>query len=175
MRLLFVLSIFLLLYNPLTSQNTNDNYSDKVSSLDSIIYNLYDVISGDKGVHRDWVLFEYLFAKDAKLIPTRRDKSAGTYSVEYLEPKDYIEKSGPFLFERGFHEKEISRITESFGSMTHVFSTYEAYWSEQDELPFMRGINSIQLLYDNDRWWIVNIYWQAESQDVQLTDKYLPK
>jgi hypothetical protein len=59
--------------------------------------------------------------------------------------------------------------------MTQVFSTYESYRSEADEEPFARGINSIQLLNDGSRWWIINIYWTAESKNNPIPVEYLPK
>jgi hypothetical protein len=37
----------------------------------------------------------------------------------------------------------------------------------------MRGINSIQLFNDGTRWWIITIYWQHESPDDPLPEKYL--
>ncbi len=94
--------------------------------------------------------------------------------VNYISPQGYIDRSGAWLVENGFHEKEIHRVTEKFGNMAHVFSSYEAFKSGEDK-PFMRGINSIQLLYDNDRWYVVNIYWQQESEAHLLPAEYLPE
>jgi hypothetical protein len=37
----------------------------------------------------------------------------------------------------------------------------------------MRGINSIQLFYDGNRWWIVTVYWQQESTAHPIPEKYL--
>ena len=48
--------------------------------------------------------------------------------------------------------------------MAQVFSTYECYHNLEEERPFMRGINSIQLLNDGERWWIVNVFWTHETQ-----------
>lgn len=39
----------------------------------------------------------------------------------------------------------------------------------------MRGINSIQLFDDGNRWWIVSVYWQAETPDLPLPSAYLPE
>ena len=74
-----------------------------------------------------------------------------------------------------FFEKEISRKVEQFGNIAQVFSSYEAFHSESDAQPFMRGINSIQLLYDNQRWWIVNVYWMQESAEHPIPEVYLKK
>lgn len=158
---------------PLRAQSESKSYHEKVSSLDAIIDNLYDVISGEKGEARDWDLFRYLFHEEAKLIPSgkRKDGSAG---ARYMSPEDYINSSGNYLVQNGFFEKEIHCEVQAFGTKTHVFSTYESYRSEADTEPFARGINSIQLLNDGERWWILNIYWTGETDDNPLPEAYLP-
>jgi len=77
-------------------QQNMDKYATKVNSLDSIIHNLYGVISGDAGVKRNWILFHYLFLPDAKLMPAQENKS-GEVVVSYLSPQDYVDRSGPYL------------------------------------------------------------------------------
>jgi hypothetical protein len=37
----------------------------------------------------------------------------------------------------------------------------------------MRGINSIQLFNDGSRWWILSIYWQHETPQHAIPQKYL--
>ena len=56
------------------------------------------------------------------------------------------------------NETETSRTTDRFESLTHAFSSYESR-HRLDEEPFMRGVNSIQLLDDGKRWWILSIAW----------------
>ena len=79
------------------------------------------------------------------------------------------------MVDNGFFEKEINRIEHTFGNITQVFSTYESFRSEADTTPFMRGINSIQLLNDGKRWWVVNIYWTQETKENPIPSIYLPK
>jgi len=150
------------------------DYSDNVVTLDSTIKTLYAVISGDAGVERDWDLFKHLFYKNAKLIPTGKNNK-GQYLARYMTPDDYVNTSGKWLLEIGFHEVELNRVVESFGNISHVFSTYESFKTKRDEKPFMRGINSIQLMYDGDRWWIVNICWMQETEENPIPEKYLPQ
>lgn len=180
-----ILSFFMcILLCTLQAQNNSDNSvkkevveqsidSSKVLLLDSTIKTLYSVISGEKGVERNWKQFKYLFKPGAKLIPSFKDKT-GVFKVRYMSPQDYINSSGKWLVEKGFFEKEIHREVNTFGNITQVFSTYEAFKSESDEEPFMRGINSIQMLYDGERWWIVNIYWTQESYFNPIPKEYLP-
>ncbi|REJ75925.1 MAG: hypothetical protein DWQ47_09850 [Acidobacteria bacterium] len=152
----------------------SDKYAKDVESLDSIVDALYDSISGGAGVERDWDRFHNLFVEDARLIPTGKDQASGLLKAFSLSPAGYVERSGPFLVNNGFFEKEIARKTETFGNIVHIFSTYEGRRKESDEKAFLRGINSIQLLNDGKRWWIVTVYWQAESPDNPLPAKYLP-
>ncbi|MBC2845454.1 hypothetical protein [Winogradskyella flava] len=169
-----VVILFFLVSLSLNAQEETKDYSKYVISLDSTIETLYAVISGDAGVERDWALFKYLFHKDAKLIPTGKNKD-GKHVARYMTPDDYIKSSGKWLFENGFHEVEINRETQTFGNITQVFSTYESFKSKSDTEPFMRGINSIQLMNDGQRWWVINIYWMQESEDSPIPENYLPK
>ena len=157
----------------INAQNSNDMFPTKVQSLDSTLSTLYAVISGEKGEERNWELFTYLFHPEARLIPTGKNEE-GLHIARFLTPEGYIDRSGKWLVENGFFEKEINRVVHTFGNITQVFSTYESYRSEADESPFMRGINSIQLLNDGERWWIINIYWMQESEENPIPIDFLP-
>ncbi len=166
--------ILLLFITPLVSHTQTKDYSSKVISIDSTIETLYNVISGEKGEKRNWELFRYLFHKDAKLIPSGNNRQ-GVIGVRFMTTEEYIQTSGKWLLENGFFEKEIGRKTDRFGNMAQVFSTYESFKTKTDTKPFMRGINSIQLLNDGTRWWILNIFWQGETSKIPIPDKYISK
>ena len=106
------------------------------------------------------------------MMPTGRRQN-GEYVRRALTVEDYIKSSGPFLEKEGFYENEIGHTIEMFGHVAHVFSTYESRKLENDEKPFMRGINSIQLWNDGKRWWIVSILFQNESKDHPIPSKYI--
>lgn len=144
-----------------------------VGSIDAIIKAVYDAISGEAGEKRDWDRFRTLFHKDARLIPTGKNPTTGVTGARFLTPEDYIARTEPVFAKEGFFEREVARRTEIFGQIAHVFSTYESFRSRSDKKPFMRGINSFQLLNDGRRWWVVNIYWQGETPDVPIPKKYL--
>jgi hypothetical protein len=144
-----------------------------VHSVDAITAALYDVISGPAGQARDWNRFRSLFVPDARLIPVRHAKTGDGADVLPLTPDRYIELSSHAL-SQGFFEREAHRTTESFGDIVEVFSTYESRHAKDDAKPFVRGINSIQLLKDGDRYWVVNILWDAERPGTEIPAKYLP-
>lgn len=146
--------------------------AEDVASADAIIAALYDVISGAAGEKRDWDRFRSLFIPGARLIPTGR-RPDGTVGHAVLTPEDYIARSGKLLEERGFFEREIGRTTAQFGAMLHAFSAYDSRWREDDAKPFARGINSIQLLNDGQRWWVVTVFWDAEREGQPLPENYV--
>ena len=143
-----------------------------VNSIDAIVAAVYDVISGPAGKKRDWDRMRSLFMPGARLIPTGPRPSGG-YGSRALTVEDYLTRSAPLFEKEGFYEKESARRLESFGQIAHVFSTYESRHAPDDAKPFQRGINSIQLMNDGKRWWIVTIFWQGEDGKNPLPDKYL--
>ncbi len=149
----------------------NAAYAADVASADAIIAALYDVISGDAGQARDWDRFRNLFHPSGRLMPTGLRDGVGVLTE--LSPQDYVDRAGPNLVRDGFHEREIARRTETFGAITHVWSTYDARRASTDAQPFLRGINSIQLFDDGSRWWVVSVYWQAETPTIPLPAAYL--
>lgn len=144
--------------------------SADVATPEAIVAALYDVISGDAGVARDWDRFRALFHPTARLMPIG---GAGPATLTLLTPDEYIARAEPFLL-RGFHEREIARRFERFGHMAHVFSTYDSRRAASDPEPFTRGINSIQLFHDGTRWWILSVYWQGENPATPIPVDYLP-
>jgi len=173
MKHLTVLTITLLITFLTNAQDSKDAYLENVKTLNSTLETLYAVISGEKGEARDWDLFRFLFHPDAKLIPSGKNRE-GKIGARFITPDDYVNSSGNYLVENGFYEIELQREVDTFGNITQVFSTYESYRSKNDKEPFMRGINSIQLLNDGNRWWVLNIYWMQESDENPIPEQYLP-
>jgi hypothetical protein len=159
---------------PAASTTTPAAKPEDVKSMDSIIAAVYDVISGPADKERDWDRFKSLFIPGARLIPTVKPPSSSVYMARVLTPDEFATRSGQGLKQSGtgFFEKEIARHTEQWGNIAQAFSTYESRHAAGDQ-PFVRGINSFQLLNDGQRWWIVTIFWQGESKDVPLTPEML--
>ncbi len=142
-----------------------------VATIDSTIAALYDVISGPAGI-RNWDRFRSLFIPGARLIPTA-PRPTGEVGARVLTVEDYVQRAGGRFEKEGFFEREVNRRLERFGNIAHAFSTYESRHAKDDEKPFQRGINSIQLMNDGKRWWVVSIFWQGEDAKNPLPAMYL--
>ena len=145
--------------------------SPDVATVDSTIAALYDVISGPAG-KRNWDRFRGLFAPGARLIPTG-PRQTGEVGARILTVEDYVQRAGTLFEKEGFFEREVNRRSERFGNIAHAFSTYESRHAKGDAKPFQRGINSIQLMNDGKRWWIITIFWQGEDEKNRLPAMYL--
>ncbi len=147
--------------------------SDDNSTPDALVSALYDVISGPAGKERDPDRMRALFYDGARMVSVGRVQ-AGKVRYRVLTVEDYIERNFPVLERRGFFETQVKSVTERYGNIVHVFSTYESRRSKDDEEPFARGINSLQLMNDGERWWIMSIVWQSEVPGITIPKKYLP-
>lgn len=143
---------------------------EDVKSIDAIIAALYDVISGPPGP-RDWNRFRSLFIPEARMLPTGK-RPDGTVGYRAITPEDYVQRSGAMFLKEGFFETGIANRVDQYGTIAHVFSTYEAR-HEKGGQPFVRGINSIQLLNKDDRWWVVTIMWSDDRSAGPVPEKYM--
>ena len=136
-----------------------------VETIDSIISALYENISGPAGP-RNWEREFHLFAPGAHLMPTR-PREDGSHSIEILDREGYISSRTPFFASNDFYEWEVSRREERFGNIAHVWSAYEGSRTPGGEV-ILRGVNSIQLYHDGDRWWVVSMLWDNERTTIPL-------
>jgi len=148
-----------------------DPRPDDVGTLDGIIRAFYEVISGPAGAPRQWARDRTLYVPGARLVSTGvRDEKAYAAVMGHGE---YAEASDGFLA-GGFFEHETHRVTRIFGNVTHVWSTYEARRTPDGPV-IARGVNSIQLIHDGARWWIVSAAWDNERPDNPISRNFLPR
>jgi hypothetical protein len=144
-----------------------------VASVDAIMAATYDVISGPAGQKRDWDRFRSLFLPGARLVAAGPKKDGG-FGARTLTPDEYATFGEPYFAKNGFTESELSRHTDRFGNIAQIFSTYASRHDAKDPIPFARGINSFQLMFDGTRWWIVTIYWEEETASNPVPAEFLP-
>ena len=150
-----------------------------VASIDAILTTVYAVISGPSDVERDWDRFRSLMHPEARLVPTATRPSGGAVAT-VMTVDEYVERAGaafrdaPIFQGKGFYEVEAARRTERYGTIAHVWSTYEGRL-DPDEAPFARGINSFQLFWDGDRWHVLSIFWHQEDEATPIPTPYLPE
>lgn len=140
-------------------------------SPEALVAEVYEIISGPADQERDWGRFRDLFQPDARIMAftTLPDGSPqeGVWTVE-----EFVAAASTFYAEDGFWEREIWSRTERFGSVAHVFSTYESRVGSRDSPPVGRGINSVQMVRHDGRWWIAGIAFELEGPDRPIPGEY---
>lgn len=172
---LTVIALAFLILVPAHAQETPlvpDPDPADVESVDAIIAAVYEVISGEAGEERNWDRFLSLFHPQAKLIPSGCNPDTGQCGLNFITPAEYVERAGPVLMADGFFETERHRVEENYGSIAHVFSTYDSFYSKSDTEAFNAGINSFQIFNDGRRWWILNIHWQDQNSAGPIPEAY---
>lgn len=147
------------------------------ASVDAILSALYASVSHGPDASPDFDRLRRIFLFVGMLIPPKAPGVADFRVMDVDQFEERFEKSMAAQKEKGqpagFFEREIGRRTDCFGNICQIFSAYEARHSPSDSTPFVRGINSIQLLRDGNRWWIASVVWDQERSDNPIPAQYL--
>ena len=157
--------------------NRQRSLRETAVSIEQVVAVLYKVISGPADLERDWDGFRALFWPGTRLRLTRWTTPEGEEreDIRDYDVESFIETATPIFRESGFWEHEIWSRMERFGNIAHVLSTYESRLGSPQAKAAGRGINSIQLLFHEGRWWIASIAWDVERANNPIPAEYLPK
>ncbi|MDB4920156.1 hypothetical protein [Mucilaginibacter sp.] len=154
-----------------TSAQIITKYGDNVSTLDGIMKAYYDVVTVKKGGKVYFERDSLLHWPEARVGAVNISKN-GKPKLSYISLKEFHRLSDAMLEKDGFDEHEISRKTEKFGAIYHVWSTYESR-NEPGGPIIERGINSIELFNDGTRFWILGWFYDGERKDNPIPAEYL--
>lgn len=146
--------------------------AEDVSTIDGVMKAFYEVISGPAGQPRQWSRDRTLYIPEIRFVSMSVSKS-GEPKAAVMSHQEFVDRSNAPLVKNGFYETEIHRVTERFGNIAHVFSTYDSK-DKMDGPVTARGINSIELYWDGKRWWIASAIWDEERPDNPIPAKFLP-
>lgn len=137
-------------------------------TLDDLVKALDDAISGP--ADKDRACMRQLFYPDSRLVPVGRTRE-GVFAPRVLTVDNWIDavqkRSGTFF------ERQVKVKSETFAHIAQLWTTYEIR-PTPDGKATIRGINSIQAVFDGARWRITQIEWQPETPTEPLPEKDLP-
>jgi hypothetical protein len=146
---------------------------DDVATLDGIMKAFYDVISGPAGQPRQWSRDRSLYIPEIRFVAMSINKK-GRPVARIATHQQFVDASNAYFLKEGFYEQEIHRVTQRFGNIAHIWSSYESR-NKADGPVIARGINSVELFWDGTRWWIASNIWDDERADNRIPAEYLPK
>lgn len=156
----------LLFVQPMLAQD----FSKDTETIESTMQAVLDVISGPAGKKIDVDRFRNLFRGDVKFLIRSKTKD-GQLVIRESSVEDYAKNIMPRIEAQDFFETVGTLTIDRYGDIAQVFMVYETRRTATGE-PFDKGINSFQLIHDQNRWWVVSLMWQAESSGVPIPKKY---
>ena len=165
-------AIALLLPLRADAQTTSAVAAD-VASPEAVVKAMYETVNRRPGENFDWDRMRTLFLPGALLIPSL-EQTGGKLRVLTVEDvivwvAEHTTVGG--AGDTGFQEEEIAQRIERYGDIAQVFSTYQKrFWGAAKILG--RGINSIQLVQNDGRWWVTSVVWDEEAGAGPLPAKY---
>lgn len=144
-----------------------ESESTAVSSIDGIVNEVLETISGDSTVTRDVEKLRMLFAPDATLrvlaVAPDGSRQLRTFNLE-----EFARIVRDFYSGTNFYEYGLNKTVDEYNGIAQVFQGYEVDGPRGKE----QGINSYQLYFDGERWWITSILWVSDRNGEELPEEY---
>lgn len=164
-----LLAVLAVAAQALSAQTAPSVACPPTANLDQLITAIDAAVSGP--ADKDRACFRDVLLPDARLIPVSKQPD-GTIAPRILTIDGWIDA----VRKRGndvFYERQIKVKSETYGPIAHLWSTYEVR-PTPDGKAEVRGINSIQAVFDGQRWRVIEITWHAETPADPVPAQYLP-
>jgi hypothetical protein len=145
---------------------------EDVRSIDGLMIALYQVLSGPAGQPREWARDRTLYLKDCRFIWWEADRGGKTRMVN-VDHQGAVDLLNGEMIQKGYFVREVHRVSQVYGNLAQIFSTYEAMETPQGPVTG-RGVNSLQLVNDGERWWVMALAFDEESPSHPIPKEFLP-
>jgi hypothetical protein len=139
---------------------TREESGEDFIQLDRLIQEFYRVICFEEGGAPDFERLTALFSQHARITRVTPE------GIDHLDVQGFnalvreLLELGAFT---SFHERELKRSVHRYGRVFHIASAYETK-AAPDAVDYLeRGVNSLQVLREQDGWRIVSLCWDSGS------------
>jgi len=145
---------------------------EAVAAVDRTLEALYRSFCFDAGGQADWDGMRSLFADGASFVAPIHDGGTprAVRADEFV--RDFRTWIADSEFGRtGLHERIVRARIDLFGTIAHAFVTFEGFVPPDGEVT-TRGVDSIQLVKDGERWLVASFSTQYESENAPLPARF---
>ncbi len=136
-----------------------------VATINGIMNASYEVVSGEAGEFR--ALERDLSLHNPNAVYSYQEEVNGKLEQVSMSLKDFHKETDTMVAKTAFYENEINKEVRVFGNIAHVWSTYETRLIKNGPV-VRRGINSVQLYYSQNRWWIISWTFDKERGNMKI-------
>jgi hypothetical protein len=119
---------------------------------------------------KDPACLRALFLPEGRFVPVSTGPD-GKPAPRVLSVDEYLERKAK-LGDEILEERQVKYSISEFGNVAHLWSTYVVKGNGKQ---LARGVNSIQAVKTSAGWRILEVSWQAEEKELQLTKELLPE
>ena len=118
------------------------------------------LVSVKKGEQIDTAAFRKLFLPTAHFTVVGVEE--GKRIHETMSLNEFIKTLTDEYYSNGYFETSKGQVIEEYNGIAHVIASF---YGEDSEGIKGYGINSYQLIYSDNRWWIANMVWTSSLDD----------
>ena len=143
-------------------------------TIDAVIDGLYATVSFEPGQVPDWDRARSFFLPEAVVVFAPR----GPGSAQVMDLEGWIEDFKTFYEDRnlvalGFRETIAGREVTEYANIAHAFVVFEPRVGPEWDGPTTPGIDSLELVQHDGRWWIAAITTQFSSEALPIPERFL--
>lgn len=170
-RIVFALTLSALLAAPAAAQESYRN-----DTIEGVMTELYAAVTREPGEPFGWHRLRAVTLPGTIMVPQVAQRSGKLEFMTVDQFIDWIDTAWKPLIgtnkDQGFFERQTHMVVHQYGDIANVFSTYE-------KGPFTprsvsgRGINAIQLIRSEGRWYVLSITWDEENTAGRIPAAFL--
>ena len=145
------------------------------TTVEGIMTELYASVTRQKGEPFPWERLRAIVLPETIMMPQPRQTGGKSTLMDVDSFVTWIDTGWKPIIgtdrDNGFFEKQINLVVDQYGDVAHAFSTYEKGPYEPRRI-MGRGINAVQLVRREGRWYILSITWDEENTAGALPPKY---
>jgi len=159
----------LLVAVPLAASAETPAVAPAYDTAESVVRELYRLVTIEKGQETDWEQVRNLFLPQAVVVLRVSKDASQVFDVQGWIDDFVAWDLKAKVKDTGFSEKIVTLKPRVFRDIANVFVLYEASITGADRPP-TRGVDSIELVKKDGRWWIAAI-----TNDLINADNPVPK
>lgn len=145
------------------------------TTVDGIMTELYASVTREPGKPFAWDRLRAIMLPAGIMLPQRQQTQGESRILNVDEFISWIDEGWRSIIgtpqDQGFFERQTNVVVEQYGDVAHAFTTYEKGPYEPRRV-IARGINSVQLVKRDGRWYVLSITWDEENSGGPLPAKY---
>ena len=145
------------------------------STVEGVMDELYASVTREPGEPFPWDRLRAIMLPGSTMLPQRAQTGGESRLMDVDAFIAWIDEAWDSVIgtpqDTGFYERQTNLIVEEFGDVAHAFTTYEKGPFEPRQI-IGRGVNSVQLVKRDGRWFVLSITWDEENTSGPLPPKY---